>query len=168
MAAATILNELAIARGPISKGPFALWPTFEPDEIEAAVSVLRSGKVNYRTGEEGRLFEREFASFCGSKYGVAVANGTVALELALYALGIGPGDEVVVPSRTFIASASCVVMRGAMPVIADVDATSQNLTADTIRPLLTSRTRAIIAVHLRGGPATWMRSANWRASGASR
>lgn len=84
---------------------FAPWPYFEEDEIEAAVSVLRSGKINYWTGEEGRLFEKEFARFTDSKYAVAVANGTVALELALYALGIGPGDEVITASRTYIASA---------------------------------------------------------------
>jgi dTDP-4-amino-4,6-dideoxygalactose transaminase len=147
------IHGLAIEGGqPSRKLPFPLWPSFESDEIEAAAAVLRSGRINYRTGEEGRLFEKEFAAFAGCKHGVAVANGTVALELALYALGIGAGDEVVVPSRTFIASASCVVMRGAIPVIADVDATSQNLTADTIRPVLTSRTKAIIAVHLAGWP----------------
>ena len=111
---------------------------------------LRSGKVNYWTGEEGRRFEEEFAAFTGSKHAIALANGTVALELALYALGIGPGDEVVVTSRSFIASASCVVMRGATPVMADVDPNSQNITADTISAALTPRTRAIIAVHLAG------------------
>ena len=149
----TIMNELAIEGGkPSREFPFAPWPSFEPDEIEAVASVLKSAKINYWTGEEGRLFEKEFAAFAGCKHGIAVANGTVALELALHALGIGPGDEVIVPSRTFIASASCVVMRGAIPVIADVDATSQDLTADTIRPLLTSRTKAIIAVHLAGWP----------------
>jgi dTDP-4-amino-4,6-dideoxygalactose transaminase len=132
--------------------PFAPWPHFEPDEIEAATRVLQSGKVNYWTGEEGRRFEEEFAAQAGCKYGIAVANGTVALELALHALGVGPSDEVIVPSRTFIASASCVVMRGAKPVLADVDLHSQNLTAETIRPLLTAQTRAIIAVHLAGWP----------------
>ena len=148
-----LLNELAIEGGvPTRERPFAPWPSFEPDEIEAVASVLRSAKINYWTGEEGRLFEREFAEFVGCKYGVAVANGTVALELALHALGIGPGDEVIVPSRTFIASASCVAMRSAIPVIADVDATSQCLTADTIRRVLSSRTKAIIAVHLAGWP----------------
>jgi dTDP-4-amino-4,6-dideoxygalactose transaminase len=131
---------------------FAPWPYFEADETEAAAGVLRSGKVNYWTGEEGRIFEKEFAAFTSCKHAVAVANGTVALELALHALGIEQGDEVIVPSRTFIASASCVVMRKAIPVIADVDATSQDITADTIRPLLTSRTKAIIAVHLAGWP----------------
>jgi len=153
MTPSTVLNELAIEGGqPSRELPFAPWPSIEADEIGAAAAVLRSGKINYRTGEEGRLFEKEFAAFAGCEHGVAVANGTVALELGLQALGIGAGDEVVVPSRTFIASASCVVMRGAIPVIADVDATSQNITADTIRPLLTARTKAIIAVHLAGWP----------------
>src|SRR6516162_9621930 len=128
------------------------WPEFTADEIEAARAVLASGKVNYWTGEEGRNFEREFATFVGTKYAIALANGTVALELALYALGVGPGDEVIVPSRTFIASASCAVMRGAIPLVADVDAVSGNLTVDTIAPLLTSRTKAIIVVHLAGWP----------------
>ena len=137
---------------PVRKTSFAPWPYFEADEIDAVTRVLQSGKVNYWTGEEGRRFEEEFAARAGCGYGVAVANGTVALELALHALGIGPGDEVIVPSRTFIASASCAVMRGAKPVVADVDPNSQNLTAETIRPLLTTRTKAIVAVHLAGWP----------------
>ncbi len=149
----TFEKKLAVDGGaPVRKTPFAPWPHFEPDEIEAATRVLLSGRINYWTGEEGRRFEEEFAAQAGCKYGVAVANGTVALELALHTLGVGPGDEVVVPSRTFIASASCVVMRGAKPVLADVDPHSQNLTADTIQPLLTPRTRAIVAVHLAGWP----------------
>ncbi|MDW8289327.1 MAG: DegT/DnrJ/EryC1/StrS family aminotransferase [Armatimonadota bacterium] len=131
---------------------FAPWPYFEEEEIEAAARVLRSGKVNYWTGEEGRLFEKEFAAFAGCEYAVAVANGSVALELALHALGIGEGDEVVVTSRTFVASASSIVLRGAKPVFADVDPDSQNITAETIRPVLTPRTKAIIAVHLAGWP----------------
>lgn len=131
---------------------FPSWPSFGAEELEAVTRVLASGKVNYWTGEEGRRFEEEFAAHAGCKYGVALANGTVALELALCALEIGSGDEVIVPSRTFIASASCAVMRGAKPVLADVDRESQNLTADTIRPLITSRTKAIIAVHLAGWP----------------
>jgi dTDP-4-amino-4,6-dideoxygalactose transaminase len=117
-----------------------------------ASRVLQSGKINYWTGGEGRYFEQEFAAQAGCRFGVALANGTVALELALYALGIGSGDEVIVPSRTFIASASCVVMRGATPVVADVDAHTQNLSADAIRPLLSSHTKAIIVVHLAGWP----------------
>ena len=151
--ATSAVSALAIEGGRRTReAAFAPWPSFETDEIEAAVEVLKSGKINYRTGEQGRLFEEEFAALAGCKHGVAVANGTVALELALYALGIGAGDEVIVPSRTFIASASCVVMRGAVPVIADVEATSGNLTAETIRPLLSAKTKAIIAVHLVGWP----------------
>lgn len=139
--------------GPLRRTkPFPPWPFYQPEEINAAMTVLKSGKVNYWTGEEGRCFEREFADFVGSRYAVAVANGTVALELALYALGIGHGDEVVTTSRTFIASASAVVMRGAVPVVADVDPETQNLTAETVRKVLTNRTRAIIAVHLAGWP----------------
>lgn len=131
---------------------FAPWPCFGEDEVEAAAAVLRSGKVNYWTGDQGRLFEREFAAFTGRQHAVAVANGTVALELALRAMGIGAGDEVITTSRTFIASASAVVMVGARPVFADVDRDSQNITAETIRAVLTPATRAIIAVHLAGWP----------------
>jgi dTDP-4-amino-4,6-dideoxygalactose transaminase len=146
-------TELAILGGaPVRKQPFAPWPTFAPDEVSAAQRVLESGRVNYWTGDEGTSFEREFASYCGSRHAIALANGSVALELALIALGIGPGDEVITTSRTFIASASCVVMRGATPVLVDVDAVSSNITAETIEPKITSRTKAIIAVHLAGWP----------------
>jgi len=131
---------------------FASWPFFDFEEIEAASAVLRSGKVNYWTGEEGRQFEVEFAEFCGAKHAVCLANGTLALELALQAMGIGAGDEVITTSRTFIASASCVVMRGARPVCVDVDRDSQNITAETIENAITPRTKAIIAVHLAGWP----------------
>jgi len=137
---------------PVRTSPFAPWPEFEPDEIDAVRQVLTSGKVNYWTGQEGRLFEEEYAAFVGVRYAVAVSNGTVALELALKALDIGTGDEVIVPSRTFLATASCVAMVGATPVFADIDHESQNITAETILPLITQRTRAIIVVHLAGWP----------------
>jgi dTDP-4-amino-4,6-dideoxygalactose transaminase len=137
---------------PSAAVPLAPWPCFAEDEIQAAVKVLRSGKVNYWTGEEGRLFEREFAEFAGCKYAIALANGTVALEAALGALGIGPGDEVVTTARTFIASASCAVAVGARPVFADVDHDTQNITAGTIRAVLTPKTKAIVVVHLAGWP----------------
>lgn len=144
---------LAIDGGlPVHTTPLALWPSFSQVEIDSAVVPLRSGKVNYWTGTEGREFEKEYAAFVGSRHAIAVANGTLALELALYALGIGPGDEVITTSRTFIASASCIVMRGATPVLADVDPVSQNLTAESIKAVLTPRTKAIIAVHLAGWP----------------
>ena len=146
-------QALAISGGtPVRTELFPPWPVFEEEEIEAAVAVLRSGRVNYWTGDEGRAFEREFADFTGCKYAIALANGTLALELALYCLGIGPGDEVVVPSRTFIASASCAVMRGATPVVADIDRNSSNLTAETVEQVITPRTKAIIVVHLAGWP----------------
>ena len=145
--------RLALEGGsPVRKAPFAPWPVFAEDEIAAVAAVLRSGRVNYWTGDESQQFEREFAAYVGVGYAVALANGTAALELALYALGIGPGDEVVVTSKTFIASASCVVRVGATPVIADVDPDSQNITAASIAAVLTERTRAIIAVHLAGWP----------------
>ena len=130
----------------------APWPFFDDDEIEAATQVLRSGKVNYWTGQEGRFFEEEFAAYVDCKHAIALANGTVALECALKALGVGPGDEVVTTSRTFIASASCAVMLGARPVFADVNRESQNITAESIRAVLTPATKAIIAVHLAGWP----------------
>lgn len=128
------------------------WPNFSDDEIEAAIRVLRSGKVNYWTGEEGRKFEEEFAAFTGTKHAIALANGTVALECALMALGVGPGDHIITTSRTFIASASCAVTVGARPLFADVDRDSQNITAATIHAALTPETKAIVAVHLAGWP----------------
>jgi dTDP-4-amino-4,6-dideoxygalactose transaminase len=134
----------------ISCGPS--WPLFEDDEVEAAVRVLRSARVNYWTGEEGRLFESEFAKFIRCKHAIALANGSVALECALKALGVGPGDDVVTTSRTFIASASCAVMLGARPIMADVDRESQNISAESIRRVLTPRTKAIVVVHLAGWP----------------
>lgn len=137
---------------PARSALFAPWPIFEKDEIDTVAKVLASGKVNYWTGEEARLFEKGFAEYCGCNYAVALANGTVALELALYALGVGEGDEVVVTPRTFIASASAIVMRGAKPVFADVDPESQNITVETILKVLTPKTKAIIAVHLAGWP----------------
>lgn len=132
--------------------PAQPWPVYPPDEISAATAVLSSGKVNYWTGEECRGFERDYAAYIGVKYAVAVANGTVALELALYAFGISGGDEVITTSRTYIASASCVVMRGAIPVVVDVDRATQNISPAAIRAAITPRTRAIIVVHLAGWP----------------
>jgi len=129
-----------------------MWPFFEKDEIEAVVTVLTSGKVNYWTGEEGRNFEKEFAGFVGTRHAVALANGTVAIELALRAAEIGEGDEVIVPPRSFIATAGVVMLCGARPVFADVDRESGNITAETIRLVLTDRIRAIIPVHLAGRP----------------
>lgn len=132
--------------------PFAPWPSFTQEEADAVSKVLLSNKVNYWTGQECREFEKEFAAWADSKYAVALANGTVALDVALKALDIGAGDDVIVTSRTFLASASSIVTAGANPVFADVDLDSQNITADTIRHVLTANTKAIICVHLAG----WM------------
>lgn len=132
--------------------PFSPWPFFTREEADAAHRVLLSNKVNYWTGNECRAFEKEFAAWADSAHAVALANGTLALDVALKALGIGPGDEVVVTPRTFLASVSCVVTAGATPVFAEVDADSQNITADTIRAVLTPRTKAVICVHLAGMP----------------
>ncbi|WP_036218727.1 DegT/DnrJ/EryC1/StrS family aminotransferase [Marinobacter sp. ES-1] len=131
---------------------FSPWPSFTQEEADAVSAVLLSNKVNYWTGTETREFEKEFAAFAGTDHAVAVANGTVALDLALKGLGIGAGDEVIVTSRTFLASASCIVNAGATPVFADVDRDSQNIKDETVRPLVTERTRAIISVHLAGWP----------------
>lgn len=132
--------------------PFPPWPSFSEEEVQAAARVIRSNRVNYWTGDEGREFEREFAAWVGVPWAVALSNGTVALETALRALQIGRGDEVIVTPRSFIASASCVVSAGAIPVFTDVDRDSQNLTAETIARVLTPRTRAVIPVHLAGWP----------------
>jgi dTDP-4-amino-4,6-dideoxygalactose transaminase len=131
---------------------FSPWPSFTDEEAAAVQKVLLSNRVNYWTGTQCRDFEREFACWSGAPHAVALANGTLALDVALRGLGIGPGDEVIVTPRTFMASVSCVVNAGAVPVFADVCADSGNLTAETIAPMLTSRTRAIICVHLAGYP----------------
>ncbi len=146
-------NDLAIDGAvPIRRRPLPPWPVFGEEDIAAVSAVLESGRVNYWTGEETRKFEQEFSATVGCRYGVAVANGTLALEAALAALEIGPGDDVLVTCRSFVASASCCIMRGARPVFADVDPDSQNVTADTLQAAMTRRTRAIIAVHLAGWP----------------
>lgn len=128
------------------------WPHFTAEEADAARAVIASNKVNYWTGTECREFEREFAAWCGSAHAITLANGTLALDLALHALGIGAGDEVIVTPRTFIASVSSVVNAGATPVFADVDRDSGNISPTTILPVLTDRTKAIVPVHLGGWP----------------
>ncbi|WP_420001687.1 DegT/DnrJ/EryC1/StrS family aminotransferase [Acinetobacter sp. LF10] len=131
---------------------FEPWPSFTEKEADAVKNILLSNKVNYWTGQECREFEKEFASFSGTKYAVALANGTVALDVALKALQIGVGDDVIVTSRTFLASASSIVTAGANPIFADVELDSQNISRQTIEAVLTPNTKAIICVHLAG----WM------------
>ncbi len=148
------VDRLAIEGGtPVRTEPLPPWPYVAEDEIEAAANVLRSGKINYWTGTEGREFEREYAKAVNARYAVALANGTLALELALRAAGVKPGDEVIVPARTFVATASAAVAVGATPRVVDVDRDSGAMTADTVKPAITDRTKAIIPVHLGGWPA---------------
>lgn len=137
---------------------FAPWPSFTQEEADAVQRVLLSNKVNYWTGQEGRAFEREFAEFAGTSHAIALANGTLALDLILMGLGIGAhyggasADEVVVTPRSFMASVSTVVNAGATPVFVDVDTDSGNMSAATIAPMITPNTKAIVAVHLAGWP----------------
>ena len=131
---------------------FEPWPSFTQQEADAVSNVLLSNKVNYWTGQECREFEKEFAEFAQTKYAVALTNGTVALDVALKALDIGEGDDVIVTSRTFLASASSIVTAGANPIFADVELDSQNISRRTIEAVLTPNTKAIICVHLAG----WM------------
>ena len=131
---------------------FEPWPSFSQEEANAVSQVLLSNKVNYWTGQECREFEKEFAQFAGTQYAVALANGTVALDVALKALGIGAGDDVIVTSRTFLASASSIVTAGANPIFADVELDSQNISRRTIEAVITPNTKTIICVHLAG----WM------------
>lgn len=132
---------------------FSPWPSFTQEESEAVSEIILSNKVNYWTGNEGREFEKEFAEWSNTQFAVALGNGTLALDLALKALNIGEGDEVITTPRTFLASASCIVTAGAKPVFADVDLNSQNITAETIEDVITPKTKAVIVVHLAGMPA---------------
>lgn len=133
--------------------PFSPWPSFTQDEADAVSRVVLSNKVNYWTGTEGREFEKEFATWADSEYAIALGNGTLALDIALKALDIGFGDEVITTPRTFLASASSIVTSGAAPVFADVDLNSQAITAASIKAVLTPKTKAVIVVHLAGMPA---------------
>lgn len=132
--------------------PFSPWPSFTQEEADAVSQVLLSNKVNYWTGQECRQFETEFAKWADSKYAIAMGNGTLALDVALQALDIGAGDEVIVTPRTFIASISSVVNAGATPIFADVDEATGNITPESIAAVLTDKTKAIVCVHLAGWP----------------
>jgi len=147
------MSELAINGGPkVRTDPFPPWPHFFDDEIAEVEKVLREGRVNYWTGTRGREFQESFARFCGARHGIAVMNGTAALHVALAAAQIGPGDEVIVPPRTFIATAFSVLHQNAVPVFADIDPRTQNIDVHSIRERITERSRAIICVHLAGLP----------------
>jgi dTDP-4-amino-4,6-dideoxygalactose transaminase len=132
---------------------FSPWPSFTEEEAEAVKQTILSNKVNYWTGQECREFEKEFAAWAGTHYAIALGNGTLALDVALKAVGVCVGHDVIVTPRTFLASASTVVTAGANPVFADVDLNSQNITAESIEKVLTPNTKAVIVVHLAGMPA---------------
>jgi dTDP-4-amino-4,6-dideoxygalactose transaminase len=147
-----VLSKVADNHGDIAVTPSEHWPFYAEDEIAATVEVLRSGKVNQWTGNKVAAFETAYTELLDNGRAIALANGSLALELALRALRIGPGDEVIVTPRTFVASAFCVQLVGATPVFADVDRDSGNITPESIRAVLTSKTRAIVPVHLGGWP----------------
>lgn len=150
---ADVQPELAIDGGtPMRRSPMPSWPVIPDEAIPAVGNVLASGKINYWTGTETRDFEYEYATYLGVDRTLAVANGTVAIEVALRTFGVGPGDEVIVPSRTFIATAGAVVAVGATPVVADIDPLTNGLTAETVALALSPRTKAVIPVHLGGYP----------------
>lgn len=144
-------EKLAIDGGaPAIAEPFPAWPAFDEKNLVDVLEPLKSGKVNYWTGDKGREFEEAWAKYCGARYCITTTNGTSALHTALGALGIGPGDEVIVPSYTFIASSMCVVQAGAIPVFADVNREDHMISVADIENKITARTRAIIVVHLYG------------------
>ena len=129
------------------------WPNFDQDQINEAIKILSSGKVNYWTGDKTKQFEKEFASYIGGKNAIAVSNGTLALNAAYNALAIGPGDEVITTPRTFIATSAAIALNGGIPIFADVDIDSGNIKTSYIEPLITKSTKAISVVHLAGWPA---------------
>lgn len=156
MAQQTLARELALHGGTpvrdVQQRPFPRWPVFWDDEKQAVQEVLNSGHVNYWTGERGRQFQAEFAASMGVKEAIAVNSGTSALHVALAAAGVGPGDEVIVPARSFIATASAVTNQYAAPIFADIDPATHTLAVDSVAERITPRTTAIIPVHLAGLP----------------
>ena len=148
-----LATGLAICGGePLRQRPFAPWPVYSPAAKEAVLSVLDSGKTNYWNGNKGREFQERFAAYCGARYGIAVNSGTSALHIALAAAGVGPGDEVIVPATTFIATATSVLNQNAIPVFADIDPRTCTISPESVEACITERTRAVIAVHLYGHP----------------
>jgi len=144
-------QKLALEGGrPVNTEPFPSWPQFTPEIIEAAMEPLRSGRVNYWTGELGMRFEQKWAEWNGAKFGISTTNGTSALHVGLAGLGIGPGDEVIVPSYTFIASSFSICQAGAIPVFADVERETHTLSPESVEAMISDRTKAIMPVHLYG------------------
>ncbi len=147
-------DKLAIHGGPKTiEGPIPMWPAFDEKTIEAVIEVLKTGKVNYWTGTKGMEFEERFAEWNGTKFAISTTNGTSALHTALAGLGIGPGDEVIVPSYTFIASSFSILQAGAIPRFADVNREDHCISVESTRKLVNERTKAIMVVHLYGNVA---------------
>jgi len=147
-------SALALHGGPKAvTDPLPHWPSFDENAIRAVEATLRSGKVNYWTGQRGMEFEKRFADWQGSKFAISTTNGTSALHVAVTALGIGPGDEVIVPSYTFIASSFSIVQAGAIPRFADVNLDDHGLSISSAEKLVTGRTKAVMPVHLYGNVA---------------
>jgi len=143
----------------IDGGPAALdeklppWPWFDETAVSSVAQVLKSGEVNYWTGSRGMEFEEKFADWQGSKFAISTTNGTSALHTALAGLGIGPGDEVIVPSYTFIASSFSIVQAGAIPRFADVNREDHCISVESAEKLINERTKAMMPVHLYGNVA---------------
>ena len=148
------MSQLALLGGsPTKTTAFPSWPVYDEREEKALRDVLESRKWWREPGDRTLTFEREFAAFQGASHGIAVTNGTHALEVVLAALGIGTGDEVIVPDSTFVATASCVLFAGALPVLVDIDPQTCSIDVALAEAAITSRTKAIIAVHMGGHPA---------------
>ena len=148
------MSALALLGGKKAKNkPFPVWPYYDENEARVLKEVLES-RVWWRTpGTKTLEFERDFAKFHGARHGIAVTNGTAALEVTMAGLGITAGDEVIVPDFTFVATASAVLFANALPVLVDVDPETYCIDPDLVEAAITSRTKAIVAVHMGGNPA---------------
>ncbi len=148
------MEKLAVLGGqPVKTRPFPEWPYYDEREKQALLEVLESRKWWRTPGDQALAFEQEFAAYHGARHGIAVTNGTAALEVTMLALGIGPGDEVIVPDYTFVATASAVLFAGALPVLVDIDPRTYCIDPESVTAAITERTRAIVAVHVGGHPA---------------
>lgn len=144
-------EQLAINGGPKTTDKDFNWPVYDETDVRMVAEIVRSGKWgNPDCGDAVLAFENEFASFCGTKFALTCANGSVALRLALIACGVKPGDEVIVPPYTFIATASIVIEANCVPVFADIDPDTYNISPAAIEKAITKRTKAIIPVHFAG------------------
>jgi dTDP-4-amino-4,6-dideoxygalactose transaminase len=129
-----------------------IWPNFSKNLISKVSNVIKSGKINYTTGKYGKKFEYEFSKYVGNKYSVAICNGTAALEVAIKSLKLPKRSEIIVPARSFFASASCIVNTGYTPVFVDVDLLTQNVCLKDLKKKINWKTKAIVCVHLAGLP----------------